>query len=127
MIYSVKELKSPEILSAFRFDLIKQEVAKQWEERRRVNELGYIDLADKERILHHYQAVKPLLFEGYAQDFPDDPMTPRMMNTWIRQSAIAFGNMKDMPTRNIWLDLRECFLLLWQHDLLEVDEHGVLQ
>ncbi|MGA8943039.1 MAG: hypothetical protein WB502_10035 [Thermoactinomyces sp.] len=126
MFYSVKELKSPHVLSKFRFHPFKQLIAAEWESRRKTRERGYIELENVEQILVCYEEIKALLFIGFAQDFPNDERSPSMMNTYIRQCCIAFGFMKDIPTRNIWLDLIECFQLLWELDLLKVDENGDL-
>jgi hypothetical protein len=125
LLLSVKEFKNPNVQIQFRFSITKQEVAKRWDEKRRVNEVGFIDLEDVDHIQNCYEEIKPLLFKGYAEDFTD-PMTPEMMNAWIRQNAIAFGQMKDKPVRNIWLDLKGCFVLLWEKELLDIDENGIL-
>lgn len=119
MFFSVQELRKPSVLIQFRFCRMKQEISKEWDKRRRVNEIGYIDLKNIDRIYQCYQEIKQLLIQGYEMDFPDDPLTPDMMNMWIRQNAIAFGFMNDKRTRNIWLDLRECFLLLRENGYLE--------
>ncbi|MBA4603540.1 hypothetical protein [Thermoactinomyces mirandus] len=126
MSYSVKELKSPHVLSQFRFHPLKQLIAAEWESRRKTRERGYIELKNIEQILACYEEIKALLFIGFALDFPDDKRCPEMMETYIRQCCIAYGFMKDIPTRNIWLDLIECFLLLWEEDLLKMDEDGNL-
>jgi hypothetical protein len=34
--------------------------------------------------------------------------------------------MKDKKTRNVWIDLRECFMLIWEIGYLETDENGIL-
>lgn len=122
---TIKELKKPEILGRIRFNGIKQEIARQWDKKRHVNEVGYIDLED-ERIHTFFNEIKPLIFAGFREDFPGEPMTPRMMDIWFGQNVIAYGNMKDIATRNIWLDLRECFMLLWGIGLLETDQNGIL-
>jgi hypothetical protein len=125
LILSIKELKDPNVQMQFRFSQTKQEVAKRWNEKRRVNEVGFIDLDNVDNIRQCYEEIKPLLFKGYTEDF-SDPMTPDMMDTWIRQITIAFGMMGDKSMRNIWLDLKECFSLLWENHLLDLDENGIL-
>lgn len=126
MFYSFKELKKPEVLSEFRFSQEKQEIIRRWDDKRRVNEVGYIDLENKEEIYILFQQIKPLLFDEFEADFPDDPRTPHMLKIWMGQNCLAFGNMKDFYTRNIWLDLRECFLMLWKHGCLDLDEKGIV-
>jgi hypothetical protein len=123
---TIKELKKPENLSRIRFSRIKQEIARKWESKRRVNEVGYIDLEDEEQIYAYYTEIKPLLFDGFREDFSGEPMTPHNMKIWLGQNAIAFGNMKDKKTRNVWIDLRECFMLIWEIGYLETDENGIL-
>jgi hypothetical protein len=126
LFYSFKKLKKPEVLSEFRFSQEKQEIIRRWDNQRRVNEVGYIDLENKEEIYNLFQQIKPLLFDEFEADFPDDPRTPHMLKIWLGQNCLAFGNMKDMPTRNIWLDLRECFLMLWEYGSLDLDEKGIV-
>jgi hypothetical protein len=126
LFYSFKELKKPEVLSEFRFSQEKQEIIRRWDDKRRVNEVGYIDLENKEEIYILFQQIKPLLFDEFEADFPDDPRTPHMLKIWMGQNCLAFGNMKDFYTRNIWLDLRECFLMLWKHGCLDLDEKGIV-
>lgn len=123
---SVHELKQPEILVRIRFSQIKQTIAQKWDAKRCVNQVGYIDLENIDQINSFYKEMKHLLFDGFHEDFPHEPMTPRNMKIWLGQNVIAFGNMKDIPTRNIWIDLRECFMLLWERDLLEFDKNGNL-
>lgn len=124
---SLSELKEPKHLICIRFNRTKQQIAREWERKRNVNKIGYIDLEDEKEILSHYEEVKPILFKGFIEDFPDDPMTPRNMKIWMGQNAIAFGNMGDIFNRNIWIDLKECFMLLWEENMLESDEDGVLK
>lgn len=123
---SLSELKNPEHLVRIRFNKIKQKIAKEWDAKRYVNQVGYIDLENEEQIFSYYNEIKPLLFKGFYEDFPDDSLTPRNMKIWLGQNAIAFGNMKDKEIRNIWIDLRECFMLLWEYDMLDVDDEGNL-
>ena len=123
---TMSELKKPENLVRIRFSQIKQNIAYEWEKRRQVNKVCYIDLNDEEQIFSYYNEIKPLLFDGFYEDFPDDSLTPRNMKIWLGQNAIAFGNMKDKEIRNIWIDLRECFMLLWEYDMLDVDDEGNL-
>ncbi|MBA4544305.1 hypothetical protein H1164_15745 [Thermoactinomyces daqus] len=122
---SIKELKQPKHLSSIRFNPTKQQIARKWEEMRKVNEVGYVDLEDEEFIYTCYEKVKMLLFKGFREDF-EEPMTPREMKIWLGQNAIAFGNMRDKKIRNVWIDLRECFMLLWETGRLETDENGIL-
>jgi hypothetical protein len=122
---SMKELKKPEVIGAIRFNRTKQKVAQKWEAMRKVNQVGYIDLEDESSIFACYQDVKSLLFLGFREDFPEEKRTPREMKIWLAQNAIAYGNMGDKWTRNIWVDLYECFMLLWELNKLPVEE-GIL-
>jgi hypothetical protein len=123
---TIKELKNPEALAHIQFSETKQEIARKWDEKRRFNEVGNIHLEDNERIYLFFNEIKSLLFDGFREDFPEESMTPRMMKIWLGQNVIAYGNMKDIKSRNIWIDLYECFMLLRQTDRLETDENGIL-
>jgi hypothetical protein len=124
---TIKELKQPENLVRIRFNRTKQKIAQEWDARRRVNQKGYIDLEDEEQILACYNEIKPLLYQGFLEDFPDEPMTPRNMKIYLAQNLIAFEFMKDKKTSNIWTDLWKCFMTLWEENKLEMGEDGVLK
>jgi hypothetical protein len=124
---TIKELKQPENLVRIRFNRTKQKIAQEWDARRRVNQKEYIDLEDEEQILAFYNEIKPLLYQGFLEDFPDEPMTPRNMKIYLAQNLIAFEFMKDKKTSNIWTDLWKCFMTLWEENKLEMGEDGVLK
>lgn len=122
---TMEELKKPEIMGWIRFSRTKQKIAWKWESMRQVNQIRYIDLEDEQSIYACYQEIKPLLFVGFREDFPEEERNPREMKIWIAQNAIAYGNMRDKWTRNIWTDLYECFMLLWKLDMLPM-RNGIL-
>jgi hypothetical protein len=124
---TIKELKQPKNLVRIRFSQTKQKIAQEWDARRHVNQKGYIDLEDEEQILTFYNEIKPLLFQGFSEDFPDEPMTPRNMKIYLAQNLIAFEFMNDKKTSNIWTDLWKCFMTLWEENRLEMDEDGILK
>ncbi len=111
----MEELRNPNVISKFRFDPIKQEIATQWNKLRKVDQAKWIVLDDPDSILQSFNEMKPLLLKGFHTDYPNEDLTPQELRNWIGDVALAFGNTSDKLSRNIWLDLKECLLLLFDH------------
>jgi hypothetical protein len=115
MSFTLHDLKKPSLISQFRFDPVKQAIAKQWNQLRQVDKAKYIVLDDPNSILHMFNEMKPLLLEGFQTDHPNEELTPQALRNWIGDVALAFGNTSDKLNRNIWLDLKECLLFLFDN------------
>jgi hypothetical protein len=113
-MYSISELKKASTISRFRFDPMKQEIAQKWNELRRIDKAVNIDLSNPTDILHKYRQVEKLLNESFHKD-----CSTTSLKYWLNDLAIVFGNTNDKLTRNIWLDLKVCYLLLIEKGLIK--------
>lgn len=120
MIYTYAQLKDPKVIARFRFDPLKQEIAKRWNQMRNVENSTEIELCDIDHIDELFDEIKSLLIDCFQQDLPKEKRTPQKFNSWLGQPALAIGFTKDILTRNIWLDLLECYKLLWKEERLRL-------
>jgi hypothetical protein len=113
-IYTLSDLKKSSAVARFRFDPKKQEIAKQWNELRRVDQASCIDLSDPADILEKFKQVENLIVAAFLED-----RSTKSIKYWLNDICIAFGSTSDTLSRNIWLDLKVCYLLLRKEDLIK--------
>mgnify|MGYP007126158340 CR=1 FL=1 len=109
-------------MAEIRFNPKIQTIMRYWNVQRNVEHATEIDLSDETHILTIFKRIKPILLETFYKEFENEPKTAYMFKLWLGQKAIAFGNMNDIVSRNIWIDLRECFILLWENNLIDIDD-----
>jgi hypothetical protein len=112
-MYSINELKKASTISRFRFDPTKQEISRRWNELRKIDQATYIDLSNPLDILNKYKQVESLIIKAFQQDQSSS------IKYWLNDMAIAFGSTQDKLSRNIWLDLKECYILLVKKRLIK--------